>query len=139
MMKNRLEINQKVYHPCSLDIMKHKIASVTEYEDRVLYKAKSMHPIGACEVVEVLLSVDRKGAIRFIGLADDYEYDSGLQDFVEGKYYTSVFEARTEFYNVQKTLAGANVEKKKQSLLEAEKSYTRVCKILDEIKKERGV
>lgn len=138
-MHTKLEINQKVYHPCSLDIIEHKVISVTEYEDRVVYKTRSMNPVGACGKVEVLLSIDRKGVLRFTGLADDYEYDSGLQDFVEGIYYTSIFDARTVFYGIQKTLVEANVNEKKRLLAEAERSYSRVCKILDEIKKERGV
>ena len=128
---NELKIGQKLWHPMSMDIIPHEIISKTEYTDRVIYKAKALGPVGACGRVEVELAVDRKGAIHFIGLACDYEYDGGLQDFVEGQYYTVESEAKKEFYLIQKTLIWSNMEEKKRLYQEAKKSYERCIRILE--------
>jgi len=132
-----LKINDTLWHPLSLDIIEHKVISKIEFEDRIIYIAKSVHEVGASGRIEVELSIDRKGVIRFIGLADDYEYDLGLQDFVEGIYYRTRNEARTEYYMIQKTLTLANMEEKQRLFKEAQKSYERCCKVLDELKLER--
>ncbi len=132
-----LNINDKLWHPLSLDIIEHKVISKTEFEDRTVYIAKAVNGVGASGRVEVELSIDRKGVVRFIGLADDYEYDSGLQDFVEGIYYRTRSEARAEYYKIQKTLAWGNMEEKRRLLKDAEKSYATCCRILKELAEEK--
>ncbi len=130
----RLKIGQKLWHPLSMDIIPHEVLSITEYSDRAIYTARALGNVGACGRVKVELSIDRKGQIHFIGLVKDYEYDSGLQDLVEGKYYTEETEARREYYNIQKTLAWANMDNKERLYKEAKKSYERCIQILKELK-----
>ena len=132
-----LQVNDLLWHPMSMDIIPHKVVSKTEYEDRTVYVSRALGNVGACGRVEVELSVDRKGKIRFIGLANDYESDSGLQDFVEGEYFRTKNEARTEYYKIQKSITQANMGHKERLYKEAKKSYDTCCRILDELKKER--
>jgi len=129
----KLEIGQKLWHPLSLDIIPHKIISITEYEDKTIYTSKALGKVGACGEVEVELIIDRKGTIRFIGLAKDYEYDGGLQDFVEGQYFTLEADARRKYYDIQKTLAWANMDNKERIYKEAKVSYDRCVQILKEL------
>ena len=133
----KLEINDIVWHPCSIDIMKYKIINKTqcetESETKITYIAKAEHEVGACGIVEVLLTIDRKGTLRFIGLNDDYEHDSGLQDFVEGIYYNNQIEARKSYYENQKTAIWSNMENKRRIYEESKKSYDTCCRILKEI------
>ncbi len=131
-MIRKLQIGQKLWHPMSMDIIPHEIISKTEYSDRIIYISKALGNVGACGKVEVELSIDRKGQIHFIGLVDDYEYDGGLQDFVEGKYFTMESDARKEYYKIQKILAWGNMEEKRRLYEEAKKSYDRCVTILKE-------
>ena len=50
-----LQINTKLYHPCSLDIIEFKITGIRQYEDSTLYEAKALDNVGACSRVEILL------------------------------------------------------------------------------------
>jgi len=129
----KLSIGDLLWHPCSVDIIPHKIISKTEYVDRVIYTSKALGNVGASGRVEVELSIDIYDTIRFIGLAANYEYGSGLQDFVEGIYYTVHNKARKEYYEIQKTLIWSNMDTKKRIYEEAKQSYDRCCAILDEV------
>ena len=133
-----LKIGQKLWHPLSLDIIPHEIISKTEFADGlVIYTSKALGNVGACGRVEVELTIDRKGQIRFIGLANDYEHDEGLQDFIEGKYYTVESDARREYYKIQEVLAWSNMNNKKRLYDEAKKSYNKCIQILKELNNEK--
>ena len=128
-----IAIGTELWHPLSLDIISHKVIGVLQYEDRVIYIAKATDNVGASGRVEVELSVDLHSVIRFIGLVKDCDYSSGLQDFVEGIYYTDRNEARKAFYKIQKTVAWSNMEEKHRIYKEAKKSYDTCCRILKEL------
>lgn len=101
-----MKIGDKLYHPCSVDIIEHKIISIREYEDHKQYCLKSIHNVGACGKVEVLVIEDGNDRFKFITLLNDYEHQSGLQDFVEGNYYLTLNEAKAEYYsNIEKSLS----------------------------------
>ena len=61
-----LNPGDSLFHPLSLDIIEHKVVFKRVYEDRTVYVSRSVHPVGACGRVEVELTIDRKGVIRFI-------------------------------------------------------------------------
>jgi len=129
-----LEIGQKLWHPCSIDIMEHEVISKTEYIDRVVYATKATHNIGACGKVEVELVVDKENKIRCIGLISNCEHGSGLQDFIDGFYFVTRKEARKAYYDIQKTLAYSNMNNKKRLYEEAKEAYDKCCLVLKELK-----
>ena len=83
-----IKINDYFWHPCSLDIIEHKVVSIRQYDGFNHYVLKSTRNVGACGRIEVIIS-ENKGKFRFIELVDEenIEYASGLQDFIEGNYY----------------------------------------------------
>jgi len=131
-----MEINDIVYHPCNMDIIQHKITGIRTYEDHVLYEAKAIHPVGASGRIEILLSEDKKGNIRFTGLIDDPEYGNGLGDFVEGLYYKDQQKARLVYNEAQRILVWSNMEEKRRSYENAKFMYDKVEKIINTIKEE---
>ena len=133
-----LQINTKLYHPCSLDIIEFKITGIRQYEDSTLYEAKALYNVGACGRVEVLLKIDKYDVIRFIGIKDSYddEYGRGLEDFVEGKYYLERLEARLEHNEQQRILCWVNMENKKRIYEQSKDMYDKVEKIVQGIKND---
>lgn len=126
-----MKIGDSIYHPCSMDIIQHKIISIRQFEGFNHYVLKSVHNVGACGRIEVIVS-ENKGKLRFIELIDEenIEYASGLQDFIEGNYYFSENEAKKEFYKKQKTVCWANMENKKRLYEQAKAHYERVEKLI---------
>ena len=133
-----LQINDKLYHPCSLDIIEFKIIGIRQYEDNVLYEAKALNNVGACGKVEILLKIDKYDVIRFIGIKDSYddEYGRGLEDFVEGKYYLERLEARLEHNEQQRILCWASMENKRRIYETSKNMYDKVEKIVQGIKND---
>lgn len=134
-MNTKIEVGTTLWHPCSLDIIEHKVTCVKQYEGFTHYEAKAVRNVGACGRIEVILD-EHKGKIRFVELVDEdeIEYSSGLQDFVEGIYYTDKRQAELEFYNNQVRITYSNVEQKKSWLQEAQKNHERVKLIVEKIK-----
>lgn len=123
----KLEIGQSLWHPCSLDIIEHKIISIRQFEGFNHYVTRSVHSVGACSRIEVVLD-EHKGILRFVELLDedDLPYAKELQDFVEGNYYANKKEAQLEFYNKQLILFRSSMGNKEKLYKEAVKSYERV-------------
>lgn len=132
-----IKIGDTIWHPCSIDIIEHKIVSIRQFEGFNHYIAKAIHNVGACGRVEVILD-EHKGKLRFVELLheEEIEYSSGLQDFIEGNYYTNKEEARLEFYNQQQTIAWSNMEQKEKWYKEAKARYEQVKLIVDRIENE---
>ena len=128
----KLKIGQLVWHPCSMDIIEHKVISVRTFKDFNHYVLKATHNVGACGIIEVIIS-QNKGNLTFVELVNEENipYASGLQDFVEGKYYTSRDEAELAFYNVQLGLYQSSINNIKRQLTETERHYQRVKAIID--------
>ena len=133
-----LQINDKLYHPCSLDIIEFKITGIRQYEDSTLYEAKALDNVGACGRVEILLKIDKYNVIRFIGIKDSYEdeYGRGLEDFVEGKYYLEKLEARLEHNEQQRILCWNNMENTRRIYETSKNMYDKVEKIVQGIKND---
>ena len=133
-----LQINDKLYHPCSLDIIEFKITGIRQYEDSILYEAKALNNVGACGKVEILLKIDKYDVIRFIGIKDSYEdeYGEGLEDFVEGKYYLEKLEARLEYNEQQRLLCWTSMENKRRIYEQSKAMYDKVEKIVQGIKND---
>ena len=133
-----LQINDKLYHPCSLDIIEFKITGIRQYEDSILYEAKALNNVGACGRVEILLKIDKYDVIRFIGIKDSYddEYGRGLEDFVEGKYYLERLEARLEHNEQQRILCWDNMENTRRIYETSKNMYDKVEKIVQGIKND---
>lgn len=134
----KLQINDKLYHPCSLDIIEFKITGIRQYEDSTLYEAKALDNVGACGRVEILLKIDKYDVIRFVGIKDSYddEYGRGLEDFVEGKYYLERLEARLEHNEQQRILCWDNMENKRRIYETSKNMYDKVEKIVQGIKND---
>ena len=133
-----LQINDKLYHPCSLDIIEFKITGIRQYEDSTLYEAKALDNVGACGRVEILLKIDKYDVIRFVGIKDSYEdeYGRGLEDFVEGKYYLERLEARLEHNEQQRILCWDNMENTRRIYETSKNMYDKVEKIVQGIKND---
>lgn len=135
MEKPPLKIGDPLWHPCNMDIIEHKVVSIRQFEGFNHYVSKSVRNVGASGKVEVLLD-DHDGKLRFIQLldADDTEYASGLQDFVEGNYYRVLKEAELQFYEQQRILALSSMERQKTLYEEAVKRHAQVDLIVKKIK-----
>ncbi len=132
-----LKVGDSVWHPCSLDIIEHKVISITQYERFTHCHVRSVKNVGACGRVEVILDV-RKDTLLFVELVDEdtLPYARGLQDFVEGKYYTTLNEARIEFYKVQERLALRDVENLEKRLKDAKSIYETVKLLIKTFKED---
>src|SRR5690554_5597381 len=130
-----IEINDFVWHPCNIDIIKHKVISVRQFENFKHYVVKAVHDVGACGRIEVILD-EHKGKLRFVELVNEenIEHSSGLQDFVEGNYYSNKKEAELEFYKQQETLARSNMKEKKRWYEDAVERYEQVKSIINTLK-----
>lgn len=132
-----MKIGDFIWHPCSLDIIKHKIISIREFKDFKQYVLKAVKPVGACGRIMVIVSVN-KGRLTFVELmgGDSMTNADGLQDFIEGKYYTDEKEAKLAFYEIQRLLHWSNVIHKKRLYQEAKINYDRVKLLINTLKTE---
>lgn len=129
----KLKIGDALWHPCNMDIIEHKVTSIRQFEDHNQYCLKAVHNVGACGRVEVLVG-EKKGQFRFIGLMYDYEHESGLQDFIEGNYYTNNDKAKIEFYRQQELLVVSRVDRCQKELNSAKSKLERVKAIIKQAK-----
>lgn len=132
---NELKIGDFLWHPCNLDIIKHKITSIRQFEGYNHYVLKAEKNVGACGRIEVIVD-EHKGKFRFVELLNEeqLEYSSGLWDFVEGNYYKTENGAKLEFYQQQYWLAWSNMENKERWYKEAKLRYEQVKLLVDELK-----
>lgn len=130
-----IKIGDILWHPCSMDIIEHKVISVRQYEGFNHYISKAVKNVGACGRVEVILD-EHKGKLRFVELIDEenIEYASGLQDFIEGNYYVDKKEAELEFYKKQETLTWSDMEQKKRWYEDAVKRHEQVKLLVKALK-----
>jgi hypothetical protein len=133
----KINIGDKLYHPCSIDIIEHKVIGIREYENFTHYHLKAINNVGACGKLEVIIS-ENNSKLRFVELIneDNIEYSSGLQDFIEGIYYTDLLEAKLDFYSKQETLAWSNMDNKLRLYKEAETRYNQIKLLVNKIKED---
>lgn len=127
-----ITVGDTLYHPCSIDIIEFTVTAVITTEHGVSFQAKSKHDVGACRKVEVLLSSDKFGKLFYSDLLTDCEYEDGLWDFVEGRYFLSKELARMHFYKIQRELINQKVDHFKRMYEQAKYDLERVDKILQE-------
>lgn len=133
-----MKINDLVYHPCSIDILEFKVIGIQYWSNATQsytkqYVLKATSNVGACGKVEVLVTKYLDKYI-FIGLIDeDLPYASGLQDFVEGNYYSDKDKARLEYYRQQELLAYNNMDNKARIYQEAKARYEQIKSIIQKI------
>ena len=130
-----LKVGDLLWHPCSVDIIEHKITSIRMYEGFNHYMVKAVHNVGACGKVEVVLD-EHNGKLRFVELLneEDLPYSSGVKDFVEGNYYTTKEEAQLEFYELQRLIAWSNMEEKERLFKEAKMRYDQIELLIKNLK-----
>lgn len=130
-----IKIGDEFFHPCSIDIMQHKVVSIRQFNGFNHYVLKATHNIGACGKLEVIID-EHKGKFRFVELIDEenIEHARGLQDFIEGDYYRTLDEARIVFYDKQRTLYQLSVYDKERILAEAKRNLERVEAIIKQAK-----
>jgi MFS superfamily sulfate permease-like transporter len=135
-MSDKIKVGDSVWHPCSMDIIEHKVVSITQYENFVHYHTKAVRNVGACGRLEVILHGNEDN-LTFVELVDDdLPYASGLQDFVEGKYYIDQNKARLMFYRLQESLAYNSVSQWEQRLKEAKERYEKLKVLIKNIKEQ---
>lgn len=132
-----IKIGDTLWHPCSVGIIEHKVTAIHQYEGFTHFTAKAVREVGACGKVQVVLDC-HKGRLRFVELLDEDSLPtaSGLQDFVEGDYYTDKDEARRVFYDQQETLCRRAVERLEADLKAAKANYERVSLLVKTIKEQ---
>jgi hypothetical protein len=135
-----LQINQSIWHPCSTDIIEHKVVAIHQYEKTTEYTLKAVRNVGACGRVEVIVRYSN-GKYLFVELVDedDILYANGLQDFVGGLYYPEKEQARIAFYSIQERNAYSNMLRQETLYKESIKRYEQVMIILKEIRSSLGV
>ena len=135
---SKLKIGDRLWHPMAYDVIEHKIIGVREYESGVQYETESIRNVGASYRLQLLLShIENK--IIFIGYVygeDSVEYESGLQDFVEGYYYTDKLEAELKHYDIQRLLVKTNMDNKKRLYDQAKNHYDRYEKLINDVKEK---
>lgn len=129
-----IKIGDSLWHPCNMDIIEHKVTSIRQYEGFTHYVTKAVHNVGACGRVEVVLD-GRKNNLWFVELLheDELEYSNGLNDFVEGIYYSDKRRAELDFYRKQQTLAWSNMDNKKRWYEDSVARYEQVKLIVKKI------
>lgn len=141
-MNKEIKIGDKVWHPCSIDVIEHKVTGIFNYESSngdtaTQIHTKSVNRVGACGWIECILDY-RNGRLRFVELIDEAEIEhaSGLQDFIEGEYYTDKRQARLVFYNQQESIAWNNMDEKERLFKEAKGRYEKIQLIVSKIKED---
>ncbi len=131
----QIKIGDPIWHPCSMDILEHKVVGIATYEHFTHYLLKAKHAVGACGKIEVIIS-ENNGVLRFVELIneDQIEHASGLGDFVEGKYYNVENDAKLSFYNQQITLYKSSRDRKKRELDIAQNHLNRVELLVKHLK-----
>lgn len=129
-----MQINDIVFHPCSIDILEFKITGIHSYETHTIYSAKATNNVGACGRIEVSLAEDNHGILRFIGLDSESEYSSGLQDFTEGLYYKNKQEARLAYYEAARVGSSSNLNEKERSFKAAKENHEKIENLIKVIK-----
>lgn len=134
-MKTNIKIGDSLWHPCNMDIIEHKIISIRQFDGFNHYVCKSVHNVGACGRIEIILD-EHNGKLKFVELVNEerIQYASGLQDFIEGNYYADKREAQLEFYDQQQTLTWSNMEQKKRWYEDALKRHEQVKLLVKQIK-----
>ena len=125
-----MQINDLVFHPCSLDILEFKITGIHSYETHTIYLAKATHNVGACGRIEKSLAEDSHGTLRFIGLDSESEDSSGLQDFTEGMYYPNKQEAKLAYYKLAEMNSSINLDQKERIYKEAKANHEKIVNII---------
>jgi hypothetical protein len=122
----KIEIGTLLYHPCSVDIIEHKVIGIHQYETFTHYVCKATNNVGACGRLEIVLS-QNKNRLTLVELVDEENipHASGLQDFIEGNYYTTKQEALLEFYRLHNTSYYSNMIRAKDTYERAVKAYER--------------
>ena len=130
-----IKINDSMWHPCNMDIIEHKVISIRQFDGFNHYVLKAVRNVGACGRLEVIVS-ENNGKLRFVELVneDTTEYASGLQDFIEGNYYTTKEQAELEFYEQQRILTWSSMESKKRLYEQALVNYNRVELLVNALK-----
>jgi hypothetical protein len=126
-IKELVTIGTEMFHPCSLDIIKHKVTGIRQYEDHTIYELKSVHAVGACGIIRVLVSL-HKDKLTFVELLyeEDLPHASGLGDFVEGTYYLTLDEAKLDFYRRVEGRYYSNIVGLENSLKKAIAEHERI-------------
>lgn len=124
---SKIQIGDEIFHPCSVDIIKHKVISIRQFEDFTHYVLKAVSNVGACGRIEVIVD-EHKGKLRFVELVgeENVPHASGLQDFVEGNYYTTIEKAKVEFYDNQRIIAWSSMEKAERAYKKAKEHYNQI-------------
>lgn len=132
---NELKIGDFLWHPCNLDIIKHKIISIRQFEGFNHYVLKAERNVGAAGRLEVIVD-EHKGKFRFVELVDEENipHASGLQDFIEGNYYHIEAQARLEFAEQQLYLTKSSMDRHLSLYNESKRNYERVELLVDELK-----
>ena len=130
-----ITIGDEIFHPCNVDIIKHKVISIRQYEGFRQYVLKAVNNVGACGKIELIID-EHNGNLRFVELLNEenIEYASGLGDFVEGNYYRTLDEAKLEFYKQQEILAWSNMTHKERLFKEASARYEQIKLIVKTLK-----
>lgn len=134
----KLKIGDTLWHPCNYDVIEHKIKGVREYEHFVQYETQAVRNVGASGYIKLLLS-HRENKILFVGYVDgedSIDYESGLQDFVEGYYYTNKSKAELVYYEKQRILSWSSMEKSKKLYEQSKVHYDKVEKLVNDIKEK---
>lgn len=142
-----IKVGDKLYHPCSMDIIEHKVIAIIQYEGFKHYRTQATHNVGACGKVEVILNehknFNQEQYLFFIELIDEenIKYASGLKDFIEGKYYLTLDEAKLAFYRERVLMYSSRVSKAEADLKKAKSDYEGIKKLVNDlielIKKQR--
>jgi len=129
-----IKLKDRIWHPCSIDIIEHKVIAIIETEEGLFYKLQSINNVGACGKVTLTVFLKQDKTLVFTDLVYYPEYYSGLQDFIEGIYYTNKSEARLAYYKMQEQNALISMDRQEQLYKKSKESYEKVKQIINQIK-----
>lgn len=131
---SNIKVGDFVWHPMSIDIIKHKVTSIRQFEGFNHYVLKAEQAVGACGRLEVIVD-EHKGKLRFVELLyeDEMPYAKGLQDFVEGDYYTDLNKAKLAYYTRIEYEYKKSVDACKNRHDQAVRDYEKVKLLVTEI------
>lgn len=130
-----ININDSMWHPCSMDIIQYTVISIRQFEGFNHYVLQAVRNVGACGKIQVIVS-ENKGKFRFIELIDEehIEYARGLGDFVEGYYYSSKDEAELAFYNELLKTVRNSTDHKLRLYQESKSNLDKIELLISELK-----
>ena len=127
-----LSIGQDVFCDCQIDILEYSVKEIHQTEDMTYYTLRSKKGVGRHRFIEVSVFENKEGTIRYMELenceCDDSEF--ALEPFTDGKYFTTIEDAKSSFAKTQIGLIEDDTERLRHRIAENDRRAAKWASML---------